>query len=223
MSRLQQLRTAAEQALAQTDVSRSDEAEQVATAGRALAATWVPRVQVAGTDYRLSTVAAHLHRLNGQPRSPCLVWIVDHRPGDRLVTIGDVVYYLDVLHGRRDLHEMDPHDERAVLDSGLQAEREGWLKVRSVNIEATTEMLAAELADRTEWLRTRDPLGASIAEIAMARGGAAEHTAGGLAVVRYAAAAWTEMREAQRATFLVLLEDGQSLFEAIDVTFALGS
>jgi hypothetical protein len=41
--------------------------------------------------------------------------------------------------------------------------------------------------------------------------------------VRYAAAAWTEMAEAQRATLLVLLGDGFSLFEAIDLTCALES
>jgi hypothetical protein len=223
MNRLRELRTAAEQALAQTDVSRSDEAEQVAAAGRAVAASWVPRVEVAGMAYRLSTVAAQLHRLNGQ-RLPCTVWIVDLRPNDRLVTIGDVVYYLDVLHGRRHLHEMDPHDERAVLDAGQQAEQEGWLKVRSVNTKSTTEMLAAELADRTQWLRTRDPLGASIVKTAATvRGGAAGYTTVGLAVVRYAAAAWTEMAEAQRATLLVLLGDGFSLFEAIDLTCALES
>jgi hypothetical protein len=225
MSSLRELQLAAQQALAQPPVPSSGEAEQVAADGRALAGTWVPEVQLAGgTVYRLSTVAAHLHRLNGRPSTPCLVWVDDHRPSDRLVTIGEVAYYLDEVHGSRHLYELDPHDLRTVLDAGQQAEREGWLEVRSVNDQATMEMLAAELADRTQWLRARDPLGQAITAAAAAvPGEAAGYTAVLLALVRYAAAAWPQMTEAQRATLLVLLDDGLPLFEAIDAAFALGA
>jgi hypothetical protein len=223
MNGLEALRAAAEDALALPCVP-SQEAQQVAAAGRALAEAWVPDVRLGGGDvYRLSTVAAHLHRLNGQ-QQPCAVWELKRRTGDRIVSIGDRAFYLAKLFTERHLWELDPDDERAVLDAGRRAEQEGWFVVRSVNSRATTELLAAELADRAHWLRTRDLVACSIvAATAREPGAAAGYTAGGLALARYTAAAWLRMTEAQRATLLVLIEIDLSLFKAIDAALTLGA